>query len=275
MGNYSKGISKRFENTKIQAGFCLICGIYGRLSQDHVPPKGAITITKVEQRHITELMEVEASIVKGVPSPNGSKFKTICHNCNNTHLGGNDGEVARVCKSLTLQIKDYFFHSGNPYTLINTNIDAKKFSRAMIGHVLAATSVKECKDEPQYSPYFQPLKNFVLGEDSAIDDTHDIYYWYYPYNKHLSAKCVGFYNNGSISTVSLLSFFPIAFMVTKKNEGIYPAHARKLMLTDRKICLDLNSRGYEFAEFPFHGLKGNQMMALADYQTIVSYPIGQ
>lgn len=275
MGTYSKSISKRFLHTKITTGYCLICGNYRRLSPDHVPPKGSITITKIEQRHIAEMMGVNASKIKGVPSPNGSKFKTICHSCNNTHLGENDTEIARVCKSLTASIQKYFRYADSPYTIVKENVDAIKYARAMIGHILSATSVKECKKEPEPSPYFDPLKSFVLGNDSAIQESHDIYYWYYPFNKHISAKCIGFYNNGNTAIVSLLSFFPISFMVTKKGEGIYPAHANKLLLTDKQLRLDLSSKGYEVSEFPFHGLQGNQMMALTDYQTIISYPVGQ
>lgn len=275
MGKYSQSISKRFEHTKINAGYCLICGEYRKLSVDHVPPKGAITITKVEQRHISELTGADASRIKGVPSPNGSKFKTICHECNNRHIGWCDGEVASVCKFLTTQIKDYFFYANNVSTLIFSKVDAVKFARAMVGHILSATSVEECKIVQGNSEYLDPLKSFVLGNDKALQNSHDIYYWFYPFNKHLSAKCVSFYNNGHIAPVSLLSFFPIAFMVTKKNEGIYPSHSNKLSLTDKALVLDLSSRGFEYAEFPFHGLKGNQMMAYTEFQTIVSYPIGQ
>lgn len=275
MGKYSEGISKRFEHTKIIEGYCLICGSHRRLSQDHVPPKGAITITKVEQRHVTEVMGVGVSKVKGVLSPNGSKFKTVCHECNNRHLGGNDDEVARVCKSLTAKIKDYFAYANHPFSTIQTDVNVKKFARAMIGHILAATSVNECKEVPGDSPYINPLREFVLGNDSAIESTHDIYYWFYPYNKHVSAKFVGFRNEGHLAIISILSFFPISFMVTKKNEGTFPAHSRQLRLNDNELTLDLSSRGYPFSEFPFHGLKGDQMMVLTDYQAIVSYPIGQ
>lgn len=275
MGKYSEGISKRFEHTKITEGYCLICGSYGRLSQDHVPPKGAITITKIEQRHVTEVMGVGASKVKGVLSPNGSKFKTVCHDCNNRHLGGNDTEVAQVCRSLTTKIKDYFVYADHPFSTIRTDVNAKKFARAMIGHILAATSVSECKEAPAESPYINPLKGFVMGDDSAINSTHDIYYWFYPYNKHVSAKCVAFRNEGHLALISILSFFPISFMVTKKNEGTYPAHSRQLTLNDNELILDLSSSGYPFSEFPFHGLEGDQIMLLADHQAIVSYPIGQ
>jgi len=77
MGEFSKSISKRFEHTRISAGFYLVCGKHGKLSWDHVPPKGAIAITKVEQRHITEMMGTNAKKIRGVSSSNGSKFRTI------------------------------------------------------------------------------------------------------------------------------------------------------------------------------------------------------
>ncbi|ELA8351611.1 hypothetical protein R7D97_24385 [Vibrio sp. Vb5031] len=55
MGKYSQKISERINHSRIVQGYCLICGEYGRLSIDHVPPQGAVTITKVEQIHISEV----------------------------------------------------------------------------------------------------------------------------------------------------------------------------------------------------------------------------
>ena len=273
MGDYSQNITKRFEHTRIKEGYCLICGCYGRLSIDHVPPKGAVVITKVEQRHITEMIRAESTRIKGVVSSNGAKFKTICHSCNNRHLGGNDSEIANVCKKLTTKINKYYESPFGLFRSIKVELNTIKFTRAMVGHILAATSVNDCRNKPMYSPFFKLLQNFVLGDDTAMSATHDIYYWYYPFDKHLSAKCVGFWNKGHSVTLSLLSFFPIAFMVTEKNRGIYPSHARKLELCEREMILNLSTEYIEYAEFPFHGLKGNQMMVMTDYQTIISHPI--
>lgn len=275
MGKFTVRISERSRHTSINEGYCLICGTYGRLSPDHVPPKGAITITKVEQRHITEMKGLSVDDIRGVVSNNGSKFKTICHDCNNRVLGGNDDEIARVCKDLTSKISHYFQLANSPYSTIQTNVNSIRFARAMIGHVLAATSVEECKTEPVNTPYFEPLKRFVLGDDSAIDGTHDIYYWFYPFNMHISAKFVAFRNAGHFAFCSLLSFFPIAFMVTKKGEGTFPAHAHQLSLSDKFLYLNLKTRGFEFAQFPFNELKGDQIMAVHSSQAIVSYPIGR
>lgn len=272
MGNFSKNISNRFKHAKIIEGYCVICGLFGKLSKDHVPPKGCITITKTEQRHVNEMMGAKSNKVKGLESPNGSKFKTICGKCNNEHLGRNDGEIAKVNKLLTLEIKNNLSttHINNH---ISVPVKAVNYSRAMIGHILSATSVEECKKAIFESPYFDALRKFVLGDDQAIENTHDIYYWFYPFSMHISSKMVGFNNEGHTACLSLLSFYPIAFMVTEKSKGIFPVHARKLELTDSNLTLDLSRDGFEFAEFPFIELKGNQFMALTDYQSIVSYPI--
>lgn len=275
MGEFSKLMSERSKHTKVDNGYCLICGTYGHLSFDHVPPKGAITISKVEQRHIGEMTGEKAHQMRGVPSLKGSGFKTICQDCNNRALGGNDDEIAKVCNDLTAKITDYFRYADHPSTMIHTKVNPVRFSRAMIGHILAATSAQECIVEPKNNAYFDPLKRFVLGDDSALDETHDIYYWFYPYRMHLSAKYMKFIKNGHVAQLSLLSFFPIAFMITKKNDGVCPPHACKLSLKDTGLILDLSTRGFEYAEFPFHKLKRNEIRIDMPNETklIVSYPI--
>lgn len=276
MGSFSKSISERSKHTRISKGYCLICGQHGSLSWDHVPPKGAVAITKVEQRHITEAIGKNAGKIKGVKSTNGSKFRTICHNCNNFHVGGvNDQEVSIVFNSLSTQVKDYFKYANRPQNVISARVNATRFARAMIGHILAATSVEECLKEPAQTPYFSPLQNFVLGDDDALKETHDLYYWFYPYTKHLSAKILTFWHEGNFSTLSILSFFPIAFMIVEKGKAVYPARAQRFQLDDHRVYLDLSSQGFEFAEFPFHVLQGNQMLGLVDQMAIISYPIGQ
>ena len=271
--NSGRKISDRFQHTRIIKGHCLICGQYGKLSIDHVPPQGAVTITKVEQRHICEMMEQKAMGIKGVPSTNGSKFRTICHRCNSEVLGGVDTEIARVCKQLTVKIQNYFQNPTQIYTTVTVDIDSVKYARAMIGHILAATSVQDCIEPKQTTKYFSPLQDFVLGNDDALTDTHDIYYWFYPRDRHVSAKYVHFYNKGHFAGLSLLAFFPLAFLVTPKNEGIYPAHAQKFDLSMKKLVLNLSGRNSDYLDFPFMGLDGNQMCLLKDSQAIISYPV--
>ncbi|AVQ86461.1 metal-binding protein [Plesiomonas shigelloides] len=266
-------ISERIKHLRIKEGYCLICGEFGMLSADHVPPKGSVTITKVEQRHVTEMMGATAKSLKGIESINGSKFKTICRKCNGDVLGVCDMEISRVTRELTNKINRYFSSANCITDTVVVDIDALMYVRGMIGHILSATSVKECLHEPIQTEYFTPLQNFVLGDDRAINDTHDIYYWFYPYNRHLSAKYVHFSNHGHMAGLSLLSFFPLAFLVTPKGQGIYPAQAKQLHITDTQLRLSLSSANISYAEFPFVELKESQMYLLTDYRTIVSYPV--
>lgn len=273
MGKFTKGLTERRNHTKISQGYCLICGRYGSLSWDHVPPQGSITITRVEQVHLTELMGVDPAPVIGVKSTNGSKFKTICGGCNSKHIGTNDQEVARVFRELTGRVKHHFKYASNHLNYITIEFDAIKFCRAMIGHVLSATTVQECQSQPVSSPYYSPLQDFVMGNNFAIDETHDIYCWFYPYRRHTSVKMFAFKNRGHICTLSTLSFFPLAFLLTEKGKGIYPAGATKIELSDPRLYVNLSSGNLPYSGFPFTGLVGDQMLLLTDAQAIVSYPI--
>ncbi len=82
-----------------------------------------------------------------------------------------------------------------------------------------------------------------------------------------------FHNNGHSTGLSLLSFFPIAFLVTIKGEGIYPAHAHKLDLNASKMSLSLSQHNFKYVDFPFVELKGDQAYFSNGSQTIISYPI--
>ncbi|NBF13155.1 metal-binding protein [Pseudomonas sp. Fl4BN1] len=274
MGEYAKQITKRIRHVGLKEGFCLICGIYGKLSQDHVPPSSCVTIQRVEQRLVTEMLGPEAKKFAGIKARNGSSFRTICEECNNK-LGRCDGVVSEAYKKLTKHALSYYRSIDSFGVLASAPINPIVYARSLIGHMLAATSDQECLRAPEHSEYYDPLKRFVLGDDSALDETHDIYYWYYPKNIHISAKSVIVRNRGHQTTVSVLSFFPVAFMVTLKGQGIYPAQAVKLSFSDKSLIINLSSTNLPFVDFPFVPLSGDQFYMLYDAQAIVSYPTGR
>ena len=90
---------------------------------------------------------------------------------------------------------------------------------------------------------------------------------------HLSGKIIGFYNDGNFCLISILSFFPIAFLLTEKNKGIYPAQATKLTFNDSHIIMDLSLQNIKYANFPFIVYKGYSICMGVDEMCIVSYPI--
>ena len=273
MAEYTRLLSERAKHTKITNGYCLICGKHGRLSKDHVPPQGSITVTKVEQVHLTEVFGLKTTPVKGIPSMNGSKFRTICRECNMTALGENDSEIADVCKSLTRKINHFFVSANSPVSHVHTPLDAVKYCRAMVGHILAASSVTECREPSRAVPYFEPMMQFVLGDDLAMVDSHVMFYWFFPLRHHQSIKLFTMKNGNNQCCMSILSFFPLAFLVTEKGKGIYPAGAVKLELSDKLLFVNLSSLNVRFSSFPAVELTGDQMVALVDNLSIVSYPI--
>lgn len=264
-------ISERWKHNGISEGYCNICGQYGLLTKDHVPPKCAITLGPVLQKTVSEYFNSKEPI-KPLSAKNGAYFRTICSYCNNEVLGALDKSIEHVTKSFKFQLNKYM-NGLNLSPFIRVAFDSVSFTKAMIGHILSATSVEDCKKEPVESAFYTPLKEYVLGRKSSYEETHDIYYWFYPHRMHISAQSVAFLNQGHISTVCALHFFPIGFIITLKDRGTYPAHSSKLDLKDKSLTFNMTSINHEFTTFPFIGLKGNQMYALSNGHTCVSYPI--
>ena len=264
-------ISERWKHNGITEGYCNICGKYGLLTKDHVPPKCAITLGPVLQKTVSEFFGIQEP-VKPLNAKNGSYFRTICSHCNKKVLGGLDVAIENVTKSFKEQLSRYM-NGMNVYPFIRIPFDSISFTKAMIGHVLSATSVEDCKKEPVDSPFYTPLKDYVLGKNSSFEETHDIYYWFYPHRMHISAQSVAFMNEGHVAFICALHFFPIGFIITMKNEGTYPAHSTKLELEDKFLTFNMTSINYEYTTFPFVNLKGNQMYAISNGHTCVSYPI--
>lgn len=272
MGNFSEGLSKRLTCKREREGFCLICDTYKTLSEDHVPPKSAITVTRTEQKLIGEAFKNNPIKIKGAISKNGNKFKTICRECNYA-LSKGDAEIGVVYNELTKKIYNFIRHPYRVNNVISVNIDATEYIRAMCGHILSATSEDECKKKQPETPYFTPIKDFVLGKSKSIDDTHDIYYWFYPSGRHLSAKILGFHNRGNSCAISLLSFYPIAFLITEKGKGIYPVQASKLDSECKYLSIDMSQKNINYSDFPFVNLEDGQFYLMADYACTISYPI--
>lgn len=270
----SKKVSKRLEHVRIDNGYCLVCDNYGKLSWDHVPPKGAVGISSIEQKHLVEAYGGGDSFIKGVRSSNGSKFRTICADCNET-IGRFDEELIRVNKEAIIKASNHFSTPNSITNIVSIECNVHKYLRAVAGHVLSATSVQTCIEKQGDSRYFTPLKKFVLaGED--IFDSHDVYYWFYPHRSHISAKIFSMYYMSSFTVCSVLAFYPISFIFFEKDKGIAPTHAKKITPKDTKLTLDLSTRFAHLARFPFIDFKNQHMiMALDETQVIISYPIGQ
>lgn len=265
-----KKITERNSHVRIEEGYCNICGDFGRLTKDHVPPKSAYKPGKMLQKSVVEFFS--AKEVRPLNAHHGTTFKTICIKCNNELLGSLDIEVGRVTKEFTLLIERYFQGKHFVGNIITLPFHAENFMRAMVGHVLAATSTTDCLKPIVTSPFYTPLREFVLCNNPNVQDTHNFYYWFYPHRLQITAQSVGFFNDGHHSICSCLHFFPIAFMTTLAKQGTYPAHSTELTTKDKKLHFNMSSHNMRYVSFPFVPLVGNQMTVISSGHTCVSYP---
>lgn len=60
-----------------KTGECNICRSHGTLTEDHIPPKGAIRITQMEMLHLIQVLSAPSSSSKGRLSQDGVKFRTL------------------------------------------------------------------------------------------------------------------------------------------------------------------------------------------------------
>jgi hypothetical protein len=58
-----------------------------------------------------------------------------------------------------------------------------------------------------------------------------------------------------IYAIAVVCTFPIAFLITCKDEGTYPAHASKLKVDDKKLYFNMTQGNLDYVAFPSHHLK--------------------
>lgn len=262
-------ISSRFEHTQIMEGYCQICGEFKKLSADHVPPKGSIPLSAVEQQTIMEY--TNKSPLKRVKGKHESVFNTICQTCNSA-LGLFDSEIKRVSEKIGTKVKRHFSYANQPYNFVSETINVRHYLRGVIGHMLASQSVKRCMEPIERTCFYQPLRDFVLGKIDSIDDTHDVFYWFYPNRFNVSGSGFGMESLGNNEPIigAALYFFPIAIFVVSKGHNNPQLLYRKCLRIDKpKLFIDLSSDIFEQSAFPFMGRRGKTILASSEIYVTV------
>ncbi|SDF63985.1 hypothetical protein SAMN05216571_10110 [Onishia taeanensis] len=175
-----QGRTSYFNDKGISEGYCRICGSYGELKKDHVPPKSLLTPGDSLYCSLFEgTMQEKIKKKKGL---SGIYFKTICQKCNSETLG----EIDHIYKDLKKTINDlykFLNRGGNLIEKQKIPCDSSSFLRATIGHLLAVSNQESCMNPLEETDYFTPLREFVLGEREDLDN-HEIRIW--PYKKRKS-----------------------------------------------------------------------------------------
>jgi len=190
-----------------KVGQCNVCGDYGRLTEDHTPPKGCQKPTQVELRHLVTLLSDEPDKAKGRFSQNGVKYRTLCHRCNNTLLGTKYdpafisfvNSVGGLLKS-SLHLPSVVTIKGQPQAIL----------RALVGHISAQGVDRYLK-----GPLTDAIKDYFLDTSKPLPEGVKVFYWAYPYRPHIMFRDAAYLDiaSGSVFGIWMLKFFPIAFLV--------------------------------------------------------------
>jgi len=221
MGNFSNNLGKRVLNRGADKGHCVICGVYGKLSRDHVPPKKCNNLNDVE---LKTLLPSENSARVGTTSQGGAHYKTLCKECNSKRLGTNyDPSLINLSNEITSLVMGAKNRLVSLPETIHPFIKPQKIARAIVGHCLAAIAIEETKSGPIPSPIGDGLREYFLDESQALPDELDIYYWVYPSKRQVVIKAMGKSSMYSRATIvgHVIKFLPLGFwLVWNKPKGL-------------------------------------------------------
>jgi len=124
---------KKYKKRKI--GQCNTCQKTGKLTWDHVPPKGGIDLAPIEKDRIAPYFLSNLKLEKPEISNDGLKYRTLCKKSNNSILG------KKYDPALNDFTKTFGKLSNSPLYLpktIKLSIRPTAVIGAVLGHLLAA-----------------------------------------------------------------------------------------------------------------------------------------
>ncbi|MFJ9451533.1 hypothetical protein [Herbaspirillum sp. NPDC101397] len=217
MGDFTKGLLNRTRilGTK-KIGYCVICGAYGNLSADHVPPKGCVVITDSVLRELTPPADPNAK-VPGIPIQGGVKFRTICAGCNNGLLGAQyDPELKLFVDQIRQAIHDAAQHVYLP-RIVSATIKPHGVAKSIVGHMLAAHSVAETAKRMDKLGANDSLREYFLGTEAAWPQEWKLYCWPYLLRsqviiRHFAIMDTSLHDCGNKATYGhTIKFLPLGF----------------------------------------------------------------
>lgn len=191
-----------------KTGHCNICGLHGQLTEDHIPPKGAIRITQMEMLHLIQVLSAPGSLSRGRLSQDGVKFRTLCGRCNNDLLGTRyDPELIRYVNSVATILKS----SLRLPSRVNVPAVPQKVMRAVVGHILAFGL-----DRRADGPFEIAMAEYFLDDTRPLPGDMKLYLWVYPHQSQVIVRDAVLSSTKIKEPVifKLLKFFPLAFFAT-------------------------------------------------------------
>lgn len=198
-------------------GYCNICGKYGKLTFDHVPPKGCAGIQNRNVALLTAALDCQKlTQYNSRQFQDGLKFKSLCEVCNNKILGIEydpylNEFAAKVSNYTNLVIK----HGISLPKSIDIDIKLQRVARSVVGHLLAAQVRKDMSTPIRSAPYIDAIRQYFLNPAASIPKELEIYYWLYPSDIQVIILGSGLMSINRKEPIigEFIKFYPIAFWV--------------------------------------------------------------
>ena len=267
MGKYTDKLAKRISTRGPKQGYCVICGKWGNLSRDHVPPKGCNNLSDAEIRF---LHPPQDTAHQRVTSQGGVTFRTLCGDCNSGRLGAEyDPALINLSNEITqLSLSARGRSIALPQT-IPCLIRPQRIARAIVGHVIAVLSVNEVSEGLKSNPIIDVMREYFLEPNAALPVGLAIYFWVYPHRRQViiknMAKMVQNKDGQNVFvTGHIIKFLPLGFWLTFNSPSVDSPLIHSLvednaMGLDDVTLVNLDIYSLLHPDFP-EAPVGNQMM---------------
>lgn len=250
MGDFTSNLRNRVSIKGPKEGYCVICGSYGKLSKDHVPPKKCNNLKDHELKPFGATRPQK----KGTTSQGGTHFRTLCSKCNSEKLGLEyDPELVNLSNDITSTVLSVKEKNLILPEHIVSFVKPQRLARSVIGHLLAAASVNETKENLISYPMPDALRKYFLDSTLPLPPELHIYYWVYPSRKQVVIKGAGkmtMYSTKDLVLGHIIKFLPLAFWVIwEKPKSFKPSLYQLVPQRDMRID-DLNQMRINLKEIP-------------------------
>jgi len=233
-------------------GHCQICGMYGPLTEDHVPPRGASILTNVEIQTMGQALD-GGSAGKPAYSQNGVKFRTICSHCNNVKLGATyDSELISLCKEVSTYLRVVIETGLYVGQRRKFNTKPQRVAKAIIGHLLAGCIPEDYEQPPLSAPFPDALRKYFLNEGDTFPENMTVYYWLHPSRRQVIMSYFAYCDIRSkdIIMASVIKFFPMAFLVVWDQPASVKINQNRLLPFNTFPLNEISQIEIDFARIP-------------------------
>jgi hypothetical protein len=193
-------------------GRCTICGNPGRLTRDHVPPRGSAGTRDVDVRTLADHLGDDPDRQRTLRG--GFNVPSICATCNNVRLGQQyDPELKSFTESVALWIRSRFREGLILPRMATFRSRPVRLAKAVVGHLLAAEQRTRRFIAPRTAPMIKVMRDFFLNYDGGLPATLEIFAWPYPSDLIVVCRGVGVVRPGHTLVCDTLKFFPLAYLV--------------------------------------------------------------